>query len=190
MYSLSVIRTFGGMEAEWLAPAQFLLDNIPDAVISTDLHFHIRSWNKGAESLYGQSAAEVLGRPIDSVVVHEFLTDSREIAWEKLRTEGRWKGEFRMLNKAGRQFFLESSSSCIRDIKGQILGYIAVNRDITEIRQVKEQIFNTERVFRSFMENTPTLTWILDENACFRYMNSSYMKKFGLSETAIGRSIY
>jgi len=40
------------------------------------------------------------------------------------------------------------------------------------------------------MENTPTMTWILDEKNCFRYMNSSYMKAFGLSEAAIGRSIY
>ncbi|MES1160025.1 MAG: PAS domain S-box protein, partial [Bacteroidota bacterium] len=51
-------------------------------------------------------------------------------------------------------------------------------------------LLNTERIFRSFMENTPTMTWILDEKGCFRYMNSSYMKAFGLSETAIGQSIY
>src|ERR1019366_4556609 len=49
---------------------------------------------------------------------------------------------------------------------------------------------NKDRVFRSFMENTPTMTWILDEKNCFRYMNSSYMKAFGLSEAAIGQSIY
>lgn len=49
---------------------------------------------------------------------------------------------------------------------------------------------NKESIFRSFMENTPTMTWILDENCCFRYMNTSYMKAFGLSEEAIGRSIY
>lgn len=49
---------------------------------------------------------------------------------------------------------------------------------------------NTESVFRSFMENTPTMTWILDERGCFRYMNSSYMKVFGLSDAALGRSIY
>lgn len=51
-------------------------------------------------------------------------------------------------------------------------------------------IISTDLAFRSFMENTPTLTWILDERACFRYMNSSYMKVFGLTEDAIGRSIY
>lgn len=161
-----------------------LIDNIPDAVISTDLYFNITGWNRSAESLYGMSALEVMGRPLDAVVMHEFFTDNLETAQEKLRTEGKWKGELRMLNRAGRQFYLESNASCIRNAEGEVLGYVAVNRDITE------RIFNTERVFRSFMENTPTLTWILDENACFRYMNSSYMKKFGLSETAIGRSIY
>jgi len=51
-------------------------------------------------------------------------------------------------------------------------------------------LLNTERIFRSFMENTPTMTWILDDKNCFRYMNSSYMQTFGLSEAAIGRSIY
>jgi PAS domain S-box-containing protein len=53
-----------------------------------------------------------------------------------------------------------------------------------------EWLSDTEQLFRVFMENTPTLTWILDDQACFRYMNSSYMKTFGLSREAIGRSIY
>jgi two-component system sensor histidine kinase UhpB len=40
------------------------------------------------------------------------------------------------------------------------------------------------------MANTPTMTWIIDEFATFRYLNAAYMKGFNLTEGAIGKSIY
>lgn len=169
---------------ESLHHSSFLVDSIPDAVISTDLDFNIKSWNKSAEELYGFPAEAVIGLPADSVMTYEFLTESREIAWEKLKREGRWKGELLTQKKDGCKLYLEGNCSSIKDDGGTIIGYIAIFRDITE------RISNTERVFRSFMENTPTLTWILDEHGCFRYMNSFYKKTFGLTGEAIGRSIY
>ena len=39
-----------------------LLNKTHDAVIVCDLNFRIIYWNKGAESMYGWEAAEVLGR--------------------------------------------------------------------------------------------------------------------------------
>jgi PAS domain S-box-containing protein len=169
---------------EWLHLTPFLIDSIPDAVISTDLDFMIKSWNKGAEELYGFPAEEAIGQPVDSMVTHEFLTEKREFVWEKLKREGRWKGELLMQKKDGSKLFLEGNCASIKDHTGTSIGYISIFRDITE------RVSNTERVFRSFMENTPTLTWILDEQGCFRYMNSFYKKTFGLSGEAIGRSIY
>ncbi|MEO8582378.1 MAG: PAS domain S-box protein [Flavitalea sp.] len=59
-------------------------------------------------------------------------------------------------------------------------------RDLSE-RKLAERV---EKLLQSFMHNTPTLTWILDENACFRYLNPIYIKTFHLSEDFVGKSIY
>jgi PAS domain-containing protein len=37
------------------------IDNIGDAIISTDASFTIKTWNRAAEELYGWPAAEVIG---------------------------------------------------------------------------------------------------------------------------------
>ena len=39
-----------------------LVENVSDAIISTDRELKIRSWNKGAERVYGWQADEVIGR--------------------------------------------------------------------------------------------------------------------------------
>lgn len=182
---------------EWLYEAGFLLDSVTDAIISTDLDHRIKSWNKAAEELFGLKEREAIDQPVSTALLYSFLTDSREIAWEKVNTEGKWKGEVLYKGLDGKEIYLEISSSRIQDPEGRTVGYASIYRDTTDMHLMKkerkavaEQMSTRERIFRSFMENTPTLTWILDDKGCFRYMNSFYMKAFGLSADAIGRSIY
>ena len=54
----------------------------PDAIVSTDLEGIIRSWNPGAERLYGYTAAEALGRSITLLEIFE-----RRERWSAL-----WRG--------------------------------------------------------------------------------------------------
>ncbi len=45
------------------------LASSPDAIISTDIHGVITSWNAGAESLYGYTATEIVGMPLSKLVL-------------------------------------------------------------------------------------------------------------------------
>jgi PAS domain-containing protein len=55
-----------------------LLQNISDAVISTDVDFIIVSWNKAAEQMYGWRADEVLGRTITEVLKPTYEKETRD----------------------------------------------------------------------------------------------------------------
>lgn len=145
-----------GVSHPWLHQPAFILDNISDVVISTDLDYAIKSWNRAAEDLFGYKASEVLDRTIREVVDYDFLTDSRETAWKELKREGKWKGVM-MLKRDDRDLFLECSSSCIKGPDDQLMGYVSIYRDITwqkdlEKMMVEEEVRKKREIIKAIME--------------------------------------
>jgi PAS domain S-box-containing protein len=140
----------------WLLQPAFILDNISDVVISTDLNYGIKSWNKAAEELFGYTLAEVMDKSIRDVVDYDFLTDSREGAWSELKREGKWKGVMR-LKRDDREIFLECSSSYVKGPNDELLGYVSIYRDITlqknlEKMKVEEEVRKKREIIKAIME--------------------------------------
>jgi PAS domain-containing protein len=48
-----------------------LLDQAQDAILVRDLDHNIRFWNKGAEKIYGWTAAEVIGKNVKDLLFKE-----------------------------------------------------------------------------------------------------------------------
>ena len=61
-----------------------LVDSSEDAIITESLDGVIESWNKGAERLYGYSAAEVVGVAMHTLLPKSLLEEDREIL-ERMR---------------------------------------------------------------------------------------------------------
>ena len=99
--------------------------------------------------------------------------------------------EYRLKHKDGhfiwvldRGMLLETTST---GKPGRLIG---TNKDITARKAAEEELQRSEHRFASFMDNSPTMTWIMDEQHIFHYMNRPYMDAFNLSEEAIGKSMY
>ncbi len=117
-----------------------LIENVNDAIIAADLNFRITSWNKAAEKMYGYKAEEVIGKEISEVIPAEFPGLSREeirrILWEK----GFWNGEAIHYNRFGEKIYVSSSLSVVRDSRGNLIGTVGINRDITEQKKAEEKL--------------------------------------------------
>src|SRR5579864_3164208 len=61
-----------------------IVESSDDAILSKDLNGIIHSWNKGAERIYGYSAAEMIGRHVSSLRPRDYPDDTGEIM-ERLR---------------------------------------------------------------------------------------------------------
>lgn len=113
-----------------------LLENVSDAVISTDLNFNIQSWNAAATAIYGWEAEEVLGRSVAEVLRTRYLgDDAATTARQKLLTDGWWKGEVIQSGKTRSTIDVMSSVTRFTDGQGQPAGVVAVNRDITDLKE-------------------------------------------------------
>jgi PAS domain S-box-containing protein len=117
-----------------------LLQNVSDAVVAVDNEYHITAWNSAAEKLYGWKATEVLGKKIYQILPTSYLNGtSEEDALESMRSTGKWVGEVAQKRKDGTEVIVEACVSYLRDEKGDIIGMVSINRDLTEQKQYAEE---------------------------------------------------
>jgi two-component system, sensor histidine kinase and response regulator len=156
-----------------------LLENISDAIISMDQNLCIISWNHFAREIYGWKQEEVTGIEITNLLKSDFLSKTREEVIEELKEKGCWKGELLHHHKNGKALYILSSSSVIRDDKGEITGYISVNRDITDRKESEEQIIKARDFYLSLFEEFPVLIWKSGIDGVSNYYNKTWLDYTG-----------
>lgn len=104
-----------------------LIDLSPDAIIVCDAERRVTRWNRGAEQIYGWTAAEASGRNIDGLVG----ADNAALRSELLE-RGRWEGEVVHSLRDGSRVTVESRHVLVRDASGKPAAYLEINRDLTE----------------------------------------------------------
>lgn len=116
-----------------------VLGDLADAVIITDLHFHIRSWNTAAERLYGWMEEEVRGRHVLDVLHWVDGTTQIPEMWDRLEHAGRWHGESTQRARDGSVVEVLSSTTLIRDRAGEPMGIVSVNRAAADARRTQSR---------------------------------------------------
>jgi PAS domain S-box-containing protein len=126
---------------EVLREQNLAIESAPDAVISADNSFRIKSWNKAAESMFGWTSEEVTGKVTGEVfkpVSPTLSRITREEAMEQLMKSSLWKGEIIFHRKDGSSIPVSVSACVVKDENGEVSGMVAVVHDITKrIRRVK-----------------------------------------------------
>lgn len=117
-----------------------LLATVTDAVVASDDKFVLTAWNAAAESTYGRRADEVLGQPDALVFRTDFVGVERAEAVRQLVQTGRFHGELTHRRRDGKRIHIESRAAALFDAGGKRLGYVSVNRDITDRRNAEETI--------------------------------------------------
>jgi PAS domain S-box-containing protein len=117
-----------------------LLATVNDAVVASDDKFILTGWNAAAESTYGRRAEEVLGQPDALVFRTDFVGVERAEAIKRLLETGRFQGELTHRRGDGKRIHIESRAAALFDSDGKRLGYVSVNRDVTERRYAEATI--------------------------------------------------
>lgn len=115
-----------------------LLDVTQDAITVRDRTDRITFWNRGAERLYGWSAAEAVGKTPAELM--ERIGATRDAAYG---------GEHflaRHVTRGGRDLLMDVRMSCVRDSRGEVLSELVVATDVTERRRVEAQLRQTQRL--------------------------------------------
>ena len=109
-----------------------IVQSSDDAIIGETLDGLITSWNQAAQRILGYTSAEIVGKPITTLLPPDHSEDMSRIL-ERIR-RGERVGHFETQRRAknGRVIDVSLSVSPIRDADGTIIGAAKVARDITE----------------------------------------------------------
>jgi PAS domain S-box-containing protein len=107
-----------------------IVETSDDAIISSDLELKIRTWNAGAERMFGYSAAEVLGQDAMILSPTEHLDETRARFESFIAAPAPRHFEAVRRTKDGRLIEVAITVSPITDEGGKLRGISAVMRDI------------------------------------------------------------
>ncbi len=149
-----------------------LLEHIPAAVITTDSSYAIRTWNRGAEELYGWRAKDVIGKD-SSFLRTEFPSYSRKPSIDKLFEKGYWTGHVKQQKIDGTPVDIYSTTTILKDKDSNILGSLSINRDITEQKRAEEKLQESQSNLAFLAEASKFLSSSLDYNTTLQRVAKS-----------------
>ncbi len=132
-----------------------IVDSSDDAIISKNLDGTITSWNKGAEVLFGYSAAEAIGRHITLIIPPDRRDEEDHILAQVNRGERLHPFETVRMRKDGTFLNISVTISPIKDSTGRVVGASKVGRNITEQKRIERALRESEERFRAIVETTP-----------------------------------
>ncbi|WP_299491908.1 PAS domain S-box protein [Acaryochloris sp. IP29b_bin.137] len=125
--------------------AQVTLQSIGDAVITTDAQGQVHHLNAAAEQLTGWTFLEAKGLPIHDVfkVIHETTRQPSRQLIDAILTTGETtisEHQTLLIAQDGTEYAIDHSAAPIRDRNANILGIVVVFRDVSQSRQLSQQM--------------------------------------------------
>jgi two-component system, cell cycle sensor histidine kinase and response regulator CckA len=122
-----------------------ILERANDAIMLDDLDDRIVFWNRGAERLYGWSAAEVMGLDAGKLLFKEAASAFQD-ARSNVLAKGDWLGELGQVTKNGRNVIVSSHWTLLRDESGQPRSKLVINTDITDKKKLEMRLQHAQRL--------------------------------------------
>jgi PAS domain S-box-containing protein len=117
-----------------------IVESSDDAIVSKSLDGIIRTWNQGAEQLFGYAAEEIVGKPVTILIPPERHDEEPKILARVGRGERIDHYETVRRRKDGSLVEISLSVSPVRAFDGKIIGASKIARDITERKRADEKI--------------------------------------------------
>jgi PAS domain S-box-containing protein len=116
-----------------------LLDAIGQAVIATDNEGTITYWNSAAETLFGWTADEVVGRGRINMTQASQSAAGDAKLFARLRSGKPWLGEALLRSKQGSTFSAALADGPITSEDGALIGMIRIVTDLTARKTIEEE---------------------------------------------------
>ena len=186
--AIEALRALQLHEARW----QAILDTARDAIIGIDPNGRVTLFNRGAETMFGFAAAEVIGRNVTMLMPSPYR-EQHDAYLESYRATGTPKAigrvrEVQGRRKSGDVFPIELSVSEAR--VGDDVIYSAIIRDVTDRKRAEDELAESEARHRAVLDTALLAIIGIDEEGCVLSLNPAAERLFGYAaQDVIGRNV-
>ncbi|MGG6298209.1 bifunctional diguanylate cyclase/phosphodiesterase [Leptolyngbya sp. AN02str] len=170
-----------------------LFETIPAiAVQGYNRHRKVIYWNQASEQVYGYTKAEAMGRQLEDLIIPAEMRQDVVQAVQRWVTDGEAipASELSLLRKDGARVSVFSSHVMLTNAAGELEMY-CVDIDLSDRKQAKEALQESESRYRLLAENMNDLVCLHDVQGRYLYVSPSCEALLGYQyEEMIGQDAY
>ena len=173
------------------------VEQSPESIVITNLNAEIEYVNAAYLRNTGYSREELIGQNPRTLQSKKTPQATHEALWHAMSLGQTWKGEFINKRKDGTEFVEFAVINPVRDDEGRITHYVAVQDDITERKQLGEELNQHRHHLEELVEkrttelrqqshflqvlidNLPHMAWMKDTEGHFIAVNRTLAESSG-----------
>lgn len=167
------------------------LENTPLAAITWDSTFTCIEWNKSAQTIFGYSRDEAIGRnALDLIVTPEFKPLVGDIFKTLLSDEGGSHSINENITKDNKIILCEWFNSPLYNSSGEIVAVTSMAQDITRQNNQNNELIKTKLTLQAILNTIPIRVYWKDKNNKFMGCNYAFAQDIKLNspDEIIGKS--
>jgi len=166
----------------------FILNQIRDSVITTDMEGMITSWNKGAARMFSYTGEEVLGKQLALIFPLQQAPFLEREVIGPLKEKGEHECEALLIRKSGVQFHALLLLTMLRNENGDVRGMVCSSVDISASKKAAERDKLAKEEWEQTFDAIPDIVTVIDDQYVIRRANKALAARLGINRAdLIGR---
>ena len=156
-----------------------ILDNLPDGLFTMDKEGRINYFNSAAERITGISASDAIGMHCKEI----FKTTTCQIGCTNKNAtpieKNVYNREFVVTTLDNRTLSITSSISVLKDYDGNVIGGVQVFKDISDRKQLEDDLRLSESKYRRIFEGSKDMIFITSKDGVINDLNQATVDLLG-----------
>lgn len=138
---------------------RLLVSGVTDyAIFMLDPAGNVTTWNEGARIIKGYEASEIIGKYFSKFYSRDAIMQGYpDYELKKAKMHGRFEDEGWRYRKDGSAFWASVVITAIKNNKNELIGFSKITRDLTDKKQLEEQLFRINEELRESEEKSRLL---------------------------------
>ncbi|MDD5051868.1 MAG: sensor domain-containing diguanylate cyclase [Sulfuricurvum sp.] len=113
----------------------------------------------------GYARDELIGKPHNIIRHPDMPREAFKDLWDTIKAKKSWNGIVTNMKKDGSTYIVDTTVIPILDVDGDVVEYIAIRHDITELEQTKQQLRNINKAMKYKVDELYSMTNALEQKA-------------------------